>query len=125
MIEDYVSGRAVSRFYKLRVGRDLSPREIAEAARSGEPSAAAAWEEFGVHVGTALSWIVNLVDPDVVLLGGSLATQMDLFRKGMEDALFPHISPLPRAHCRFVPAELGDKAPLLGAAALALGQASV
>jgi glucokinase len=122
IIEDYVSGRAVKRFYKDRTGNDTEPKEIAEKAKAGDAAARDAWEEFGHHVGMGLAYIVDVVDPEVMVVGGSIAYQYDLFKDSMEKTLREKINPLPRERLRVVPAELGDAAPLLGAASLVLAE---
>lgn len=121
IIEDYVSGRGLERTYeRCSIGVHADPKTIAERARSGETAALEAWRSFGVDAGIALSYVINVVDPDIVVVGGSLANAFDLFAPHMDTALRSHINPAPREHVRLVRAMLGDCAPLLGAAALVL-----
>jgi len=122
IIEDYVSGRAVKRFYQERTKRDAEPKEIADLAKKGDAPAREAWEEFGRHLGIGLACVVDVVDPEVMVVGGSLAYQYGLFRDTMEATLREKINPLPRERLRVLPAELGDAAPLLGAASLVLAE---
>lgn len=120
IIEDYVSGRGVKRFYRERAGEDREPKEIAELAREGHRAAREAWAEFGSHLGIGLAYVVDVADPEVIVVGGSLSRQYELFRDAMEGALRAHINPLPKERLRVVPAELGEAAPLVGAASLVL-----
>lgn len=122
IVEDYVSGRGVKRMYRDRTGKDIEPREIAENARQGDSAAREAWQEFGTHLGIALAYVVDVVDPAVMVIGGSISYQYDLFREAMEHTLRTHINPLPRERLRVLPAELGDAAPLVGAACLVLAE---
>jgi glucokinase len=122
IIEEYVSGRAVKRFYREQSGEDAEPKEIAEKARRGDGPARKAWKEFGRHLGIGLAYVVDVVDPEVIVVGGSISQQYDLFEKTMEKTLRERINPLPRERLRLMPAELGDEAPLLGAASLVLAE---
>lgn len=122
IIEDYVSGRGLELAYERHSGGRADPRTIAERARAGESAARAAWQEFGTDLGMGLSYVVNVIDPDVIVVGGSLANAYDVFSTYADAALRAHINPAPREHVRLVRAALGDLAPLAGAAALVLQQ---
>jgi len=119
-IEDIVSGGGISRIYKAICGKERSGPEIAELALKGDKDAIQTWEQFGGHLAYAISWGVNIIDPDIVILGGSIANAMDLFAPAMEKSLRKNISPLPAEKTKVVKASLGDHAGLIGAACLVL-----
>jgi glucokinase len=119
-IEDIVSGSGISRIYKTICGQEKSAREIAELAFNGDSCANQTWEEFGEHLAYAVSWGINIIDPDIVILGGSIANAMELFAPAMEKSLRKNISPLPAEKTKVVKARLGDHAGLIGAACLVL-----
>lgn len=52
---------------------------LAEKARQGDTKALLAFDEFGRHLATAISHLLLLVDPQVIVLGGSVAKSFDLF----------------------------------------------
>jgi glucokinase len=120
IIEDYVSGRGIRDIYTLRSGQVLSALEIAQLASTGDINAKEALEEFGTALGFALAWSINLIDPDVIILGGSISNSFPLFSKSMIAFLnrfaCPPPSMLPPVHI----ASLGNNAGLIGAAALVL-----
>lgn len=66
----------------------------------------------------ANQWGVNMIDPDIGILGGSIANSIDLFHKSMDTYLRKHICPVPSEKTRIVKAELGDNAGFMGSAAL-------
>jgi glucokinase len=105
--------------YKEVIGKTCSAVEIADFARQGDKQAIFIWEEFGKAVAFALSWAVNLIDPEVVVIGGSIANAMELFLPSLTGALRKNICPVPAQNLRIVKAELGDNAGFVGAAALA------
>jgi len=119
-IEDFVSGRGVSRIYKELAGGERSALEIAQLAYKGDEIANQTWVQFGEHLAFAISWGINMLDPGVVILGGSVANAKDLFASAMERFLRKYLCPLPAEKTRVVKAQLGDHAGFTGAAALVL-----
>lgn len=118
IIEDVVSGKGVSILYEKLGGHQVSSKEVATRALNGNAAARLAWEEFGKAVAFALSWSINLMDPDVVIIGGSIANSMELFYPAMKESLCKNICPVPAQNLRIVKAHLGDDAGFIGAAAL-------
>jgi len=83
-IESWCSGPAVARQYKLRTGRDLSPAEITNAALAGEANAVAEMEALYDRLGRAIASVVNILDPDAIVIGGGLSNI---------DALYTELAP--------------------------------
>ena len=91
---------------------------LAQAA-AGDPTALAAFAETGRWLGIGLAGIINILNPDLVLLGGRLAPSYPFVRSTLEAELDRRVLRASRGLVRVVPASLGDDAPLLGAAELA------
>ena len=72
-IETRLSGPALSRDYAADGGDPLSATEIAARAADGEPRAAAALARYERRFARAIGTIINVIDPDVVVLGGGLS----------------------------------------------------
>lgn len=89
-VEDVVSGIGVSRRYNELTGAELDAAAIAELARAGDRDALTVWQEVGEALGFALAYTVNILDPEVVVLGGSLAGAWDLFDGPMQGVLESH-----------------------------------
>ena len=106
--------------YRAISGEVKSALEIAELAYGGDKSAKQTWDQFGEHLAHALSWGINILDPDVVILGGSISNALELFQPAMEGFLRRHLSPLPAQKTKVVKARLGDHAGLIGSACLVL-----
>jgi glucokinase len=119
-IEDIVSGSGISRIYQSISGWRKPATEIATLAFNGDQDARQTWERFGEHLAYAVAWGINSIDPDIVVLGGSIANAMELFAPAMEKTLRKNICPLPAERTRVVKARLGDRAGLIGAACLVL-----
>jgi glucokinase len=119
-IEDIVSGRGVSATYNRLTDQLKSSKDIAILAREGDINALETWNIFGTALGTALAWGINIIDPGIVILGGSIANSIDLFYDQMNNSLRKYICPVPAEKTKVVKAELGDNAGFIGAAALVI-----
>ena len=119
-IEDLVSGSGISKIYRKTTGLEKSALELSLMADKGDADALATWEEFGEHLSVAMSWAVNIIDPEVVILGGSIANAFKFFGPSMEKHFRKHVCPTPARETKVVCAKLGANAGLIGAAALAL-----
>jgi fructokinase len=76
-IEAWCSGPALAAQFKARTGRDLAAIDIATLARQGDADAATIIEEFLDRFARAISTLVNILDPDAVVIGGGLSN-MDI-----------------------------------------------
>ena len=118
IVEEAVSGRGVARSYTQLTGRETDAADIADRARKGDKEAIQAYRQFGRDLAVPLAYVCNVLDPDVVVLGGSLSRAHDLFGEAMEAHAREYINEINRRRLRIVRAALGDDAGVLGAAAL-------
>jgi len=118
--EEYGSARAITRIYQQITDQEWEAREIFAFAQENDQDAIAAWSEYGVHLGKILAIITNLLDPDIIVIGGSVSHAWQFFFNSMIENLHDNINQAPREHLQIVRAALGDNAGLLGAAALLL-----
>ncbi len=72
-VETWLSGPAFERDHAERTGLALSSREIVRAAAGGDPAAAATLARYHDRLGRALAALINVLDPDVVVLGGGMS----------------------------------------------------
>jgi predicted NBD/HSP70 family sugar kinase len=79
----------------------------------------AAVEDTGRWLGIGLASLVNVLNPELVVLGGIFSRLFPLLSPTVERELDRRVLPAPRALVRIAPAALGADAPLLGAAELA------
>lgn len=117
-IEDILSGEGVSRIYHRFTKNKKTSEEISRLAYSGDVKAIETWNIFGTALADAVAWGINMIDPGIVILGGSIANSMELFYNSMDSRLRKHICPVPAEKTRVVKAALGDNAGFMGAAAL-------
>ena len=72
-IETYLCGAGLSRLYRHLGGRDASALEIAVLARDGDELARVTLAEYAERLASALSSVINIFDPEVVVFGGGLS----------------------------------------------------
>lgn len=116
-VETILSGPALQRYYKQVAGHDRNLREIVELyqANSDEP-ARLTMERLHFYFGKAVSIITNLLDPDVIVVGGGVGNIDTIYSRGIE-SLSHHIFNN-RLDVPVVKPTLGDSAGVFGAAAL-------
>jgi len=120
IIEDYVSARGITSLYRKRTKLTLPPEEIARLAFEGDNNAISVWEEFGHYLGVALTYVVDVIDPEVIIIGGSISKSYKLFERSLKETLYSKINPLPAKKLKIFPSRLKDEAGIIGAACLIL-----
>ena len=78
-IEQFLSGPALEAAYAREWGANLSAKAIAEAAAAGEATTSAALARYEDRLGRALASVINVIDPDVIVLGGGLSNIARLY----------------------------------------------
>jgi fructokinase len=72
-IETWISGTGLARDHAGVTGKQLSGPEIVAAAEAGDAAAEASMVRLESRIGRALASVVNLLDPDVIVIGGGLS----------------------------------------------------
>lgn len=99
------------------------PREVFEAAERGDDAACAVIERVVFYLGAGLTSIVNLLNPDVVVIGGGISDAGDAFVARVADEVRRRALEPMNDDVQIVRAKLGNDAGLIGAALLALRNA--
>ncbi len=97
----------------------ITPELIDQAVRRGDPLAQETWRQAGVHIGITLSGVVNLLNPQRIVIGGGISRAgqilFDEIRSTVKRRTMRGVG-----HLSIVPAALGSSAGLVGAALLVL-----
>jgi glucokinase len=111
-LEDYCSSKFFTRLHSV------TGFEAAEKARGGDLAAQKIWEEFGHHMGMLMHIVLYTYDPEMVVLGGGIASAWDLFGGAMLRKMeeFPYPETVRRIR---VEISANPDIQILGAAALA------
>jgi fructokinase len=113
-IETFLSGPGLARDYRRTTGESLEGAAIAERAERGEPAAEATLERYEHRMARALASVVNLLDPDVIVLGGGVSNLRRLYER--VPALWHQFVFSDRVDTRLVPPRYGDASGVRGAA---------
>ena len=88
------------------------------AAEAGDALSRGLWKETGEHLGTALAGLVNILNPERIILGGGIAQQNPFLMRSTRAALKKKAFPIAARSVKVMPAALGVDAGLVVAAAL-------
>jgi|Deesub1362B_J571_1020462.scaffolds.fasta_scaffold01435_6 glucokinase len=97
----------------------LTPKVISETAKEGDALARRVLEEVGTFLGIALASVLNLLNLDLVIIGGGVSNAGDLLFKPVERAIRRHAMSVPAATVRVRRAQMGEHAGIIGAGQLA------
>ena len=113
-IETFLSGPGLARDFTAATGRSLEADQIAAAAAAAGADASAALERYMERMARALATVINLLDPEVIVLGGGLSNVEALYT-GVPARWLPHVFS-DEVHTRLVKARHGDSSGVRGAA---------
>jgi glucokinase len=128
-VEQYSSATAVKRL-AVELGEkypnsllsektDFTSLEIYQAGKSGDELALEVFRQQGFYLGIALAGLINVLNPEIIVIGGGAAAGWDLFLPYMLEQIKDRAYREPAERAKIVPAQLGDDAGILGAARLA------
>jgi glucokinase len=134
-LEVYASATAIVRMTReelphhpssdLNAKDDLTARDVFAAGKNGDALAIEVFQRMGDYLGVGLANVINILNPEMIVIGGGVANGWKLFEKPMHQRIKEYAFRLPAADVRIVPAERGDDAGLLGAARLVFSRAEV
>lgn len=111
-------GAGLLRRFAARTPEGLTPEVVCQAARAGDRAARQIWVRLGRRLGMAVANIVNLLNPDRVVIGGGVAKAWPMFAPSFLATVRGLSMDVPGRAARVVRARLGDEAGIVGAAVL-------
>lgn len=115
--ERILAGPSIEKYYAGISGRSLTVKQIVPRYRAGnDPAATAAMERWFHFFAKGISTIINVIDPDVIVLGGGLGNIEELYTKAVPQVVNHLFNP--RMDTVFLKPKLGDSAGVFGAALL-------
>jgi glucokinase len=103
----------------------LTSKDVYEAGLNGDELALEVFRRQGFYLGIALGGLINVLNPEVIVIGGGAAAGWDLFMPHLQEQIEKRTYREPRLRARFEQAILGDDAGILGAAKLAFDRLAV
>ncbi len=111
--EQYASQKYIKTLSKI------SPQELVLLAKKGDKKAQKIWKDFGKNLGIGLANIINILDPEIVVIGGGLSNSWDLILEPAKKEIKKCVlSPLSKKNVKIKKAKLGGMAGAIGAALL-------
>ncbi len=98
----------------------VTPEVISYAAKRNDKLAIDFWKEIGRRIGITLSGVINLLNPEKIIIGGGLANAGQILFKSIRDTVDERALPIPKRTVKIIKAKLGADAGIVGAAALFL-----
>jgi len=112
--EGFCSGGGIAQL----AGNGLTAKDISEAAREGDEKALEIYNTSGEYLGFALSMLIDLLNPEMIIIGSIFERCEDLLRESCEKIIRREALEYSRRVCEIVPAVLGDDIGLYAALAL-------
>ena len=112
--ETFISGGGAERLYKSTYGEELKLDKIVANYRLGEAKATEFMKQFFVNFGRAISNLITILDPDIIVLGGGASKVDEIYTEGIEQVRnFVFSDSLDTPIVRY---QLSDSAGVIGAA---------
>ena len=112
--ETYLSGPALTRDHFRHTGQRLDAAAIDRRATAGDTGCEASLLRYEARLGRALAGVINLLDPQVIVIGGGLSNLARLYRN-LPDCCGPHVFS-DVFYTKFMPPRHGDSSGVRGAA---------
>lgn len=113
-VETYLSGPALSDDHCRHSGQRLAPEEIEARAKAGDGACEASLQRYEKRLGRALAGVINILDPQVIVLGGGLSKMARLYRN-LPECCGRHVFS-DVFYTRILPPQHGDSSGVRGAA---------
>lgn len=117
-----IAEHAVLRYSEAGIEKDIAectPKKIADAAQAGDDIARQIWAEVADWLGTAISSIAWLLNPDAFVIGGGVAQAGDLIFNPLKNKVQSMLSTVVWERLQILPARFSNEAGIIGNAALA------
>jgi glucokinase len=122
--EGYCSGGGLNRLAALRMGCEITALELAERADAGDEDARHVYRESAEMLGRGLAILIDILNPEIIVIGSVFARAEKYFREDMERVLREEALPAALEKCRIVASALGDRLGDVAALAVAANGAA-
>ncbi|MCC2031198.1 ROK family transcriptional regulator [Microbacterium allomyrinae] len=121
-LEAIASGTAIAADLRAQGIDAAGSSDVVRLVRSGHPAAIAATRQAGREVGEVLATVVNMLNPSVIVIGGSIARAGEHLLAGVREVVYRRSIPLATQHLGIVQSQAGETAGVLGAAIMVTQQ---
>jgi len=117
MAEDYIKGGKSTKYREL-ANPEITPYVVSEAAKQGDAVAKRIFTIMGEYIGMGLVSVVNLLNPEKIIIGGGVAAAGDILLDPIKETIIKRSMPISGSAVKVVPAQLGNTAGVIGASLL-------
>ena len=116
LAEEYIKGGKSTKYREL-ANPDITPYIVAVAAKEGDPVARQIFRIMGEYIGMGLVSVVNLLNPEKIIIGGGVADAGDILFDPIKETIAKRAMTIQK-EVEIVPAQLGNTAGVIGASLL-------
>lgn len=117
-LEAYIGNNRILKEARQLFGRDISLEELSSLAKKRHKKALRLWSKVARHLGIGLVGIVNLLNPDAIVIGGGVAGAGSILFDKVRETIRRQAMAVQAKHVKVIKAKLGNDAGLIGAAIL-------
>lgn len=118
-LERYIGNRYILKRARKSFGRNITLESLSGLARKGNKRAEAIWIDVAKKLSVALTAVINLLNPDMIIIGGGVSKAGDLILRPLRKELKVRPMKGQALHVKIARAKLGGDAGIIGASLLA------
>lgn len=118
-LEVFIGNKSITHRAKQLIGANITPKELSRMAKSGNKKARLIWDEVGNYLGVALCGVVNLLNPDCIVIGGGVSGAGNFLFDKVKKVISKRAMSVQAKSVKVLKAKLGNDAGLIGASILA------
>ena len=118
MAKEYISGGKSAKYKEMAADGIITPYLVAQAALQGDAVSIQIFKQMGKIIGTGLTSVVNLLNPQKIIIGGGVADAGDILLDPIRKTILDRAMPIQAKSVEIVPAQLANTAGVIGASLL-------
>lgn len=118
MAKEYISGGKSAKYKEMAADGIITPYLVAQAALQGDAVSIQIFKQMGKIIGTGLSSVINLLNPEKIIIGGGVADAGEILLEPIRNTVIERAMPIQAHAVAIVPAQLANAAGVIGASLL-------
>lgn len=118
MAKEYISGGKSAKYKEMAADGIITPYIVAQAALQGDTVSIQIFKQMGKIIGIGLASVVNLLNPEKIIIGGGVADAGDILLEPIRRTIQDRAMPIQANSLKVVPAQLANGAGVIGASLL-------
>lgn len=114
-LERYIGNKYILQKAREKFGKNITLETLSEKAKKGNFKAIKIWQDVGRRLGLALSGIINLLDPQIIIIGGGISAAGSVLFDSVRKTIQNRMMSEPLKDVKVVKTRLGQNASIIGA----------